>query len=75
MKIISDKEWQEELTRNIEQGYIQADGTPIKCTNCESKNIGMKNEMYISYGLCEYEKYCRDCGQLLGYWAYGHWQI
>jgi hypothetical protein len=59
----------------IEQGYIKLDGTPIKCTNCESKNIGIRNEQYIANNLCEYEEYCKDCNTILGYWGYGSWGL
>ena len=56
-------------------GYIDKDGTPLKCT-CGSKELEDCNEDWLdgrSIRL-EYDCRCKKCGKILNHWAYGYWQ-
>lgn len=57
--------------------YFEPDGAPIKCPKCDSKNIQEKIlgvvDVYHGMGpTSEAEYYC-ECGECVGYWAYGSW--
>lgn len=56
-----------------EDKYYKDDGEPIKCTKCESKELSMKILDYIANVPCEQECRCPECGEIVGYWAYGSW--
>jgi hypothetical protein len=58
-----------------DNGYTAKDGTPLKCHHCESKNLERRNEYYCSYGVEEYEVWCKDCNKLVGRWSYGTWEL
>lgn len=68
----------DELKKYIEDqiklGYILEDGTPVKCY-CGHKDFEMVNEYGGEHGIEEYELKCKKCGEIVGTWAYGHWQI
>jgi len=65
----------EELAELVKKGLIKPDGTPIKCHKCGStKPWKQRVTASGSYGPEEYYADCQDCGQMLGYWAYGYWQ-
>ena len=57
-------------------GYIDKDGTPLKCT-CGCEDLEDCNEDYLD-GLgsirLEYDCRCKKCGKILGHWAYGYWE-
>ena len=58
-------------------GYIDKDGTPLKCT-CGCEDLEDCNEDYLD-GLgsvrLEYDCRCKKCGKILNHWAYGYWEI
>jgi hypothetical protein len=60
----------------IEDGYwAKEDLQPIKCVDCESKDLEDFDYDYISHMVCEYSRRCKDCNKVLGHWAYGNWQL
>lgn len=59
----------------IVEGYIEEDGTPIKCYHCEHTEFEIKDKCHIEGLLCEYGVYCKKCGKLTAYWAYGNWAV
>ena len=62
----------------IKCGYIEPDGTPIKCIHCDSTELEEFDEYHIDgYGstLAEYSVRCKKCGRTVGHWAYGYWDI
>ena len=61
--------------KNIKLGYIDIDGTPLKCFECGSKELEDLNYDYIEHTICEYDCKCKNCGQQLGHWAYGYWSM
>jgi len=58
----------------IRQGYIDKDGTPLKC-QCGCTDFEMSDEYYCPYGLEEYSLKCNKCGITVGHWAFGYWQV
>lgn len=58
----------------IEDGYIREDGSPIKC-RCECRDFEMFDEYYCQFGLEEYKLKCNNCGEEVGHWSFGHWQV
>lgn len=63
------------IWRDIKKGYIDKDGTPLKCFKCESKELEEYGQYYEEHYCIEYGVKCKDCGQKLGYWAYGSWEM
>lgn len=61
--------FEEYYQKQIDDGYIQEDGYPLKCQFCDSTNLDWK------CNLEEKEVKCHDCGKLVGYWAYGNWTV
>lgn len=67
------KKEETELNLLIKWGYIANNLCPLKCTYCESKNLGDRNQDYMDgHILIEEECYCEDCGKAAGFWVYGH---
>lgn len=55
----------------IKCGYIEPDGTPIKCIHCDSTDLEEFNEYYLDgYGstLIEYSVRCKKCDKTAGHW-------
>jgi len=50
-------------------------GEPKLCGKCGSKNFKYTAVDSIGYQVCEQEVHCKDCGNYLAYWAYGHWEV
>lgn len=73
--VISDHKFKQQIKKDIKQGYILSDGTPIKCYKCKSKKLEKYNYDCIEHTICEYSVRCEKCGQILGHWAYGSWQL
>ena len=68
------REEHEEIKTLIDNGYLDINLRPLKCTKCESSNVSEAiTDMQGGYP-CESVASCGDCGQHLGYWCYGHWQ-
>lgn len=59
----------------IERGYISKEGCPIKCA-CGSDSLREEVRDIIEHSgwmTSELEMMCNDCGNSVGYWAYGYW--
>lgn len=57
--------------------YFEDDGAPKKCPKCDStkiteKIIGVVDVFQGMGPTCEAEYFC-ECGELVGFWAYGSW--
>lgn len=57
--------------------YFEDDGAPIKCPKCDSMKITEKIigvvDVFRGMGpTCEAEYFC-ECGECVGFWAYGSW--
>ena len=77
-RYISDWKLKRIIEWEIKCGYIEPDGTPIKCIHCNSTELEEFNEYYIDgYGstLAEYSVRCKKCGKTVGHWGYGYWDI
>lgn len=77
-RYISDWKLKRIIKWEIKNGYIEPDGTPIKCIHCDSTELEEFNEYHIDgYGstLAEYSVRCKKCGKTVGHWAYGYWEI
>jgi hypothetical protein len=64
---------QERLVRD----YFTEDGAPKKCPKCDSPKITEKIlavvDVFQGMGpTCEAEYFC-ECGECVGFWAYGSW--
>jgi len=47
---------------------------PVKCLQCNSLSVKDKVTSTDDGHLSEYERSCKDCGNVMGYWAHGYWQ-
>ena len=69
-RCISDWKLKRIIEWEIKCGYIEPDGTPIKCIHCNSTELEEFNEYYIDgYGstLAEYSVRCKKCGRTVGH--------
>jgi len=59
----------------IESGYMNEDGSPKKCHNCDNEDMEQVNVHKLDmYGpVLEYEMKCKKCGTINGHWSYGNW--
>jgi hypothetical protein len=69
------KEEHEIISMGINNGYLAEDLEPIKCHKCNSENLKEVIKAIDGGHVSEKECECGECGQSLGYWAYGHWQV
>ena len=77
-RYISDWKLKRIIKWEIKNGYIEPDGTPIRCIHCDSTELEEFDEYYIDgYGstLAEYSVRCKKCGKTVGHWGYGYWDI
>lgn len=77
-RYISDWKLERRIKWKIKHGYIEPDGTPIKCIYCDSTELEDFNECYIDgYGstLTEYSVRCKECGKTVSTWCCGYWDI
>lgn len=67
----------EYLNYMVKEGYMsERDFAPLKCYKCKSKNLEDYDEYYEDHwGIIEYAVRCKDCGQTVGRWSYGHWEL
>lgn len=72
---ISDLRLRYQLWRDVKNGYITNDGTPLKCYKCNSKDMKKYNEYYEEHWCVEYDIRCKECRAKLGHWAYGNWEV
>ena len=60
---------------SIWAGFIEPDGTPLKCRNCAHEEFD-EDYSYVNEGcIGEIEVTCQKCGKVVAYWAYGYWQV
>lgn len=62
----------ESIRRRLDLGLIDEYCEPTKCT-CGSTNFKDRATDHVDYLLVEKDRFCLDCGELLGCWSYGHW--
>ena len=63
--------------QRVVSDYFDDDDSPRKCPKCESTKFVTKPlsnvDVYEGMGpICEEETYC-ECGECVGFWAYGYW--
>lgn len=57
--------------------FFTEEGTPFRCPHCGSEDISSVTVDSIDVGVggggisCEEEYTCKNCGETVGYWAYG----
>jgi len=60
----------------IKAGYKGEKGQPLVCYKCGCKDFKIGDSYKEEgIGLVEYEELCQKCGNRVGYWSYGNWQI
>lgn len=59
----------------LNEGFIREDGTPLKCFQCESKNLEEYQEYYEEYRRIEFSVRCKDCKEHVNTWVYGNWSV
>jgi hypothetical protein len=72
---MNDLQFRYYIWRDIKKGYIDKNGAPLKCFKCNSKEMYEYSEYYEDHLLVEYGVKCKHCGEKLGYWAYGSWEM
>ena len=68
-----DEQDQLALSNAINNGFISNSFEPLKCEKCNSIEFIDKTTDITACVVCEYERYCKKCGTVAGYWAYGYW--
>lgn len=66
------------VKERIAKGYIGNGLQPLKCEHCGSTKPWKYGQCYrddFESGRVEFAAVCQDCGEEMGYWAYGYWQI
>ena len=59
----------------IDKGIINKDFEPIKCDVCGCTEF-IDNVKEVDAGITsEFQRHCKNCNRILGYWAYGYWQV
>ena len=74
----NEMSFEEYMCKQIEDGYIDSKGFPLKCFKCDGEELFQTNSQYLdSIGgpLLEYDMKCKNCDTIVGSWAYGHWQV
>lgn len=78
--------WRQALTHQVNWwrwrydvwcGYYGEQGEPYRCKQCDSWHWTDHKETTIDrldYTPCEVEISCKRCGNIMGYWAYGHYE-
>ena len=62
------------------RGYLGSDLEPLKCPYCRSNDIEECNEDFGGYNIpdgtaVEFDIRCKNCGEILGHFAYGNWDV
>ena len=68
------EDMQEYLKKMVDEGYINEDGSPIKCV-CGETEFEMTDKYYSHFGIEEYQLKCPSCGAKVGHWAFGNWLV
>lgn len=56
----------------FDYSHYHIDSKPHTCKYCEGIYFKSKVKGYEAGSVSEYEVYCSSCDNLVGYWAYGH---
>ncbi len=64
-----------ELDRLHSEGCIADNLEPLKCFKCGSASFKDRTTATDSGYTTEIERWCAECDQLNGHWAYGAWQV
>jgi hypothetical protein len=78
---MSELTFEEYIQSQINEGYVAEDLTPLKCWNCEGVKFSEYDHDFMDYyqgngiNLLEYKLKCDECGECVGYWVTGNWQI
>lgn len=51
--------------------YYKNWGYPIRCVHCDSTDISFRVKDCLDAVVCEKEYYCKNCNNIVAYWAYG----
>ena len=62
------------IKQQIEGGYIDNVGKPLKCGHCNSTDFEQTDIHRESVGTVEYTLQCKNCNKTVGVWSYGSWQ-
>lgn len=62
------------VKEQIEKGYTNSEGAPLKCPHCESTDFDEK-AWFEWHVVCEKEVTCKSCGNIIGSWQYGRWEV
>lgn len=62
------------VKEQIEKGYTNEEGKPLKCQYCESTDFD-EDHIYESYYVVEKIVTCKTCKNVIGHWSYGSWEL
>jgi hypothetical protein len=68
---------EEYIKHQVEEGYLHPDGATKKCINCDGEKFKEVNVDRLDgwRDILEYDVQCENCDNIVGHWAYGHWQL
>ena len=74
--VSSSLSFEDYMKEQIEEGYISANGTPLKCW-CGCTDFKQVKQYYCEHGIEEYSLQCTniECLKIVGHWAFGNWQV
>lgn len=74
--IMEEISFEEYLKQEIEAGFIDSNGTPLKC-KCGCKKFKKVNVYNEEGWEVEYSLECKNesCYKIVGTWSYGNWQL
>lgn len=56
-------------------GYIDKNFAPLKCQQCDSKELKTAHEYWENDYVVEREVRCDSCDSFAGRWSYGSWEV
>jgi DNA-directed RNA polymerase subunit RPC12/RpoP len=68
----NDTQYQDDMKKLVEDGYIKEDGFPLKCWKCKSNDLKFTSH-YDDNTMVEKAVACNNCGSDVALWSYGHW--
>lgn len=57
----------------VKCGWITNDAQPLRCCKCHSRKFKETDANRIEGQIIKYTLICKDCNNIVGTWAYGHW--
>jgi len=71
---LDDLNIEKHVRLQIQHGLVYNDLCPKRCF-CGCKEFNKTNQYHEEYFTVEYQLECNNCGEKVGHWAFGYWQV